>query len=228
MAALNNSIEKEEAKKARLESKKATLEQEIATLEEEIAATQKDQKELSQAREQQNKEYQTTVADQNASIQVLKQALTVLKNVYGSKSFVQQPAQFQDAGKSSGGNKVLNMIESIIANSEQAKALAIQDENNAQKSYEKSMQDMNDLVNTKTSEKEEKTGDLGRTGTELATTESTLTTNYDEKKSQETGLAAKQEECKFLFDNFDIRLEHMNGEKAALAEAKAFLQGMTA
>jgi chromosome segregation ATPase len=228
LAALNNAIEKEEAKKARLESKKSNLEQEIATLEEEIGATQKDQKELSQAREQQNKEYQTTVADQNASIQVLNQALTVLKNVYGTKSFIQQPAQFQDSGKSSGGNKVLQMIESIIADSEQAKALAIQDENNAQKSYEASMQDMNDLINSKTSEKDEKTGELGRTGTELSTTEATLTTNYDEKKSQDLGLAATEEECKFLFDNFDIRLEHMNGEKAALAEAKAFLQGMTA
>jgi hypothetical protein len=71
LAALNNKIEKEEAKKASLESKKAALEESIAKLEEEIAATQKDQKELSQAREQQNKEYQTAVADQNASIQVL-------------------------------------------------------------------------------------------------------------------------------------------------------------
>jgi hypothetical protein len=116
--------------------------------------------------------------------------LTVLKNVYGTKSFIQQPAEFQDAGKSSGGNKVLSMIESIIADTEQAKALAVQDENNAQKTYEKSMQDMNDLINTKTAEKEKQTGDLGRTGSELASTESTLTTNYDEKKSQETGLAA--------------------------------------
>merc|ERR1719491_182425 len=227
LAALNNSIEKEEAKKARLESKKTTLEQEIATLEEEIASIQKDQKELSQAREEQNKEYQVTVADQNASIQVLGQALTVLKNVYGSKSFLQQPAEFQDAGKSSSGNKVLSMIESIIADSEQAKALAIQDENNAQKTYEKMMQDMNDLTNTKSDEKNEKSGELGRTGTELASTEATLTTKLDEKKSQETGLAAKEEECKFLFDNFDIRLEHMNGEKEALSEAKAFLNGMT-
>lgn len=120
------------------------------------------------------------------------------------------------------------MIESIIADTEQAKALAVQDENNAQKTYEKSMQDMNDLINTKTAEKEKQTGDLGRTGSELASTEATLTTNYDEKKSQETGLAATQEEAKFLLDNFDIRLEHMNGEKAALGEAKAFLQGMTA
>lgn len=228
LAALNNSIEKEEAKKARLESKKTTLENEIATLEEEIANAQKDQKEASQAREQQNKEYQTTVADQNASIQVLNQALTVLKNVYGSKSFIQQPAEFQDAGKSSGGNKVLQMIESIIADSEQAKALAVQDENNAQKAYEKAMQDMNDLINTKSDEKENKKGELGRTGTELASTEATLVTKLDERKSQETGLTAKEEECKFLFDNFDIRLEHMNGEKEALAEAKAFLNGMTA
>lgn len=227
LAALNNQIEKGEAKKARLESKKTTLENEIATLEEEIAGLQKDQKEASQAREAQNKEYQVAVSDQNASIQVLNQALTVLKNVYGSKSFIQQPAQFQDAGKSSSGNKVLNMIESIIADTEQAKALAVQDENNAQKAYEKTMQDMNDLINTKSDEEDEKTGELGRTGTELASTEATLTIKLDEKKSQEIGLKAKEGECKFLFDNFEIRLEHMNGEKEALAEAKAFLNGMT-
>jgi len=89
------------------------------------------------------------------------------------------------------------------------------------------MQDMNDLINAKSDEKDEKSGELGRTGTELASTEATLTIKLDEKTSQETGLSAKESECKFLFDNFDIRLEHMNGEKEALSEAKAFLNGMT-
>lgn len=227
---LKNSIEKLSAKRERLESKHAKLEEEIGVLNEEIAATQKDQKEASQAREVGNKEYQTSVADQTASIQILNQALTVLKNVYGTKSFLQtstnQPAEFQDAGKHEGGNTVLSMISSIIADAEQAKALAIQDEQSAQKSYEAAMQGMNDLINTKSAEVSEKTGEKGQVGKELATTESTLTLKNDEKTSQETGLAAKQADCKFLFDNFQLRLDHMNGEKEALAEAKAFLNGM--
>ncbi len=49
--------------------------------------------------------YQITVGDQNASIKVLNQALTVLQNVYG-ESLLQQPAAYEDKGQHGSSNKV--------------------------------------------------------------------------------------------------------------------------
>lgn len=227
LSALNNQIEKDEAKRAQLESKKATLEQEIDQFEKDIAETQKSQKEFSQEREEQNKEFQVTVQDQNASIKVLNQALTVLKNVYGASLIQQQPEGFKDDGQHAGGNKVLSMISQIINDCQKSKELAVQDENNAQKAYEQSMIGMNDMISSTTDSKDQASGELGRTGEKLASTVATLELNYQEKTSQQTALAARQQECKFLFDNFQVRLDHMNQEKEALAEAKAFLNGMT-
>lgn len=37
---------------------------------------------------------------------------------------------------------------------------------------------------------------------------------------------AREEDCSFLLNNFDLRQEHMQGEIDALNEAKAFLKGM--
>lgn len=228
LKALNNVIEKGEAKQGRLTSKIEALNNEITKIDEEIASTQKDQKELSQAREGENKEYQITVADQNASIAVLTKALDVLKNVYGAKvSLVQQtPGEFQDGGKHEGGNSVLGLISQIISDCNTAKKLAVQDENNAQKAYEGSMQAMNDLINAKSEEKVTKDSEKGKAEMDLTNTETKLESDQTLRSDKEAAMKGKQEECKFLFENFDVRLEHMNGEKAALAEAKSFLQGM--
>ncbi len=48
----------------------------------------------------------------------------------------------------------------------------------------------------------------------------------DEQYNEDLQLKQWKDDCKFLFDNFDIRQEHMTGEIEALGEAKSFLQGM--
>merc|ERR1719482_811082 len=77
-------------------------------------------------REKENADFQTTVAEQRASQQILTKALDVLKAVYAKKEFMQIRAKQEPAGpppppgfkkyeKSGGSGGVMGMIEQIIA-----------------------------------------------------------------------------------------------------------------
>merc|ERR1711897_51449 len=68
-----------------------TLTEAIETLKAEIAEMQVQLKRAGEDREKENKEFQTTVADQRATQKLLKAALTVLQDFYGKKAaFMQQ------------------------------------------------------------------------------------------------------------------------------------------
>lgn len=85
---------------------------------------------------------------------------------------------------------------------------------------------MNDIISSLDAENNEHRTTKAAKGKELATLKVELNANRNELKSLETKNSAKEEECKFLMDNFDVRLDHMNDEIAALKEAKSFLKGM--
>merc|ERR1712045_622747 len=71
-----------------------TLDNEIKKLKSEIAEMQVLMKRAGEDREKENKEFQTTVADQRATQKLLKAALTVLQDFYGKKAaFMQQHKQ---------------------------------------------------------------------------------------------------------------------------------------
>merc|ERR1719356_1255993 len=63
-----------------------TLDDEIKKLKSEIAEMQVQMKRAGEDREKENKEFQTTVADQRATQKLLKAALTVLQDFYGKKA----------------------------------------------------------------------------------------------------------------------------------------------
>merc|ERR1719146_12655 len=100
----------------------------IATLQTEVAELQLQLKRAGEDRELENKDFQTTVADQRETQRLLTSALKVLEGVY-AKKFVQvgnkvarkQPAGpppppgFKDYKQSSGASGLLGMIEQIIA-----------------------------------------------------------------------------------------------------------------
>merc|ERR1712129_456962 len=63
----------------------------IAKLKDEIAEMQVQMKRAGEDREKENKEFQTTVADQRETQKLLKAAMTVLQDFYGKKAaFMQQ------------------------------------------------------------------------------------------------------------------------------------------
>merc|ERR1711992_393753 len=96
--------EKKEREKADLIAKIEDLEMTIKTLTKaidklkaEIAEMQVQMKRAGEDREKENKEFQSTVADQRATQKLLKAPLTVLQDFYGKKAALLQQ-QKQPAG----------------------------------------------------------------------------------------------------------------------------------
>merc|ERR1712187_596748 len=92
-----------------------------------IATTETEIKEASEAREKENTAFQTTIADQRATQDILKKALLKLEDFYkkglGKEVFVQQrvaqtpPAQFNAYKMNAGSSPVMGLIEQIIEDS---------------------------------------------------------------------------------------------------------------
>merc|ERR1719345_401536 len=75
-----------------------TLGKELETLKKDIADLQVQMKRAGEDREKQNKEFQTTVADQRATQKLLTVALNILKGFYDKAALVQKESQTQPAG----------------------------------------------------------------------------------------------------------------------------------
>merc|ERR1719356_2263430 len=97
-------------------------------------------------REKENKEFQSTVADQRATQKLLKAALTVLQDFYGKKAALLQrtkqepagppPPRFEAYKKNAASGGVMDMISQIISDAKAMEAEAIRSEEDAQKAYE--------------------------------------------------------------------------------------------
>jgi uncharacterized coiled-coil protein SlyX len=229
-------IEELEAKIADLTSTIDELTKAIATLQAEIAEMQTQLKRAGEDREKENADFQTTVADQRASQQILNKALDVLKAVYAKKELMQIRAKQEPAGpppppgfkkyaNSGGAGGVLGMIEQIIRDAKQLEAEAIQAETDSQKAYEsfvkdsnKSIEEKNRDITTKTEEKASKEADktAAEEGKETAMNEAQQLSNEN---------ADLHKSCDFVLKNFDIRQEARDQEVEALRQAKAILSG---
>merc|ERR1719388_548453 len=125
---------------AKIEDLTATIDaltQAIEQLKAEIAEMQVQLKRAGEDREKENKEFQTTVADQRATQKLLQQALNVLKGFYDKKAaaaaLVQagQPAGpppppgFKEYNKSGAAGGVMGMIQQIINDAKAMEAEAI-------------------------------------------------------------------------------------------------------
>merc|ERR1719235_1151372 len=141
---------------ADLESSKTTLAEEIEGLKAEIATTYTEMKGASELRVAQNKEFQMTVVDAQATQAILTKALDRLKAFYASKSFLQkgkttttkQPGYKKNAGASS----IMSMIGSIIEESKELEKDALTAENEASADYETYIADSNAAVSAMSKE----------------------------------------------------------------------------
>lgn len=191
-----------------------------------------------QIRQEENTNFQKTVADQITSIKVLNSALEVLKQTFekpedlmqvaakSSEKSSEKPENFERYEQNTGGDAVLTLIRTIIGDTEAAKEASVTSENAAQAAYEKSMKGSND---SKAAKEEELNTFRGAKADLSKSIEAQTLENADNESllsSKSTYLATKQEECKFLMDNFTVRQEGQGAEIEALQEAKSFLKGM--
>merc|ERR1711978_249194 len=182
----------------------------ITKLKSEIAEMQLQMKRAGEDREKENKEFQTTVADQRATQKLLKAALTVLQDFYGKKAaFMQQqkqpagpppPPGFEEYKKNAASGGVMKMIEEIINDAKAMEAEAIRSEEDAQKAYE-------DFVKETNASKEAK---------EAVMLELEQLSNYN---------AELHQSCDFVMKNFEVRQTARDEEVEALKQAKAILSG---
>jgi len=209
----------------------------ISTLKSEIAEMQVQLKRGGEDREKQNKEFQTTVADQRATQKLLKAALGVLQDFYGKKaaaaSLLQKqepvgpppPPGFEAYKNNAANGGVMSMIEQIINDAKAMEAEAIRSEEDAQKAYEDFVKETNASI-------EAKSKDIVNKSEEKAKTEVDLVETQKEKEAAVLDLeqlsnynAQLHQSCDFVLKNFDLRQTGRDEEVEALRQAKAILSG---
>jgi len=138
----------------------------IATLQKEIAEMNLQIKRKGEDRELENKDFQTTVADQREMQRLLSKALQVLRVVYKSSEVVASPpALLQQAegrqeppppppgfstygqGRVAGG--VIGLMEGIVSDTKAMETETLHDEQQAQEEYERVVKDLNASIQAK-------------------------------------------------------------------------------
>jgi len=225
------------AKIADTESTIDALGKAIDGLKAEIAEMQVQLKRAGEDREKQNKEFQTTVADQRETQKLLQAAVGVLAEVYGKggkgAALAQKqepagpppPAGFEAYKKSAASGGVMGLLQQIISDAKAMEAEAIRAEEDSQKAYEDFVKDTNasveaknkDIVNkSQAKAKAEMVLVQAKQGKESVMLELQQLSNYN---------AELHSSCDFVMKNFELRQTARDEEIEALKQAKAILSG---
>merc|ERR550537_2186089 len=213
------------AKIADLEAKIAQLTDAINTLKSEVADLQLQIKRGGEDRELQNKEFQTTIAEQRASQQILKKALEVLAAFYKGASMLQQPAGFEAYKKNEKSGGVMGMIQSIIDDAKKMESEAIRAEEDAQKAYEDFVKESNASIEAKNKDIANKSDVKAKAEADLMEAKETLEATELELTQLANMNAELHKSCDFVLANFDVRQAARAEEVEALRQAKAILSG---
>merc|ERR1719273_472010 len=235
--------EKKEREKKDLIAKIEDLEMTIKALTEaieklkgEIAEMQVQMKRAGEDREKQNKEFQSTVADQRETQKLLKAALNVLQDFYGKKAaFMQQhkqepagpppPPGFEAYKKNAASGGVMDMISQIISDAKAMEAEAIRSEEDAQKAYEDFVKETNASIEAKSKEIVNKSAEKAKAEDELVETKKAKEAVMLELEQLSNYNAELHQSCDFVMKNFDVRQTARDEEIEAFKQAKAILSG---
>merc|ERR1712038_949729 len=221
---------------ADLEAAIDALAKAIATLKSEIAEMQVQLKRAGEDREMQNKEFQTTVADQRATQKLLKAALGVLQDFYGkakAPSLVQRqepvgpppPPGFEEYKNNAASGGVMSMIQQIISDAKAMEAEAIRSEEDAQKAYEDFVKETNNSIKAKSRDIVNKSEQKAKAETDLVDAKKAKDAVMLELEQLSNYNAELQQSCNFVLKNFDLRQTARDEEVEALRQAKAILSG---
>lgn len=213
-----------------LQAQIKTLTDDIDTLQTKTTDLKKEMKEEGENREKEHNEFQKTIADQRASRTLLQKALKVLEGFYAKKAFLQKagpasPAGFNEYENNAGGNTVLNLLKTIITETNTMEQETTRDENTAQSNYEKFVAESNktlelykkEIVN-KTEEKSNNEGELSDSNDDMQSK------RFDEEELNNESDDIKKR-CDFVVNNFDARQAARDSEVEALRQAKDILSG---
>jgi len=225
------------AKIADLESTIKSLSEAIDTLKAEIAEMQVQLKRAGEDREKQNKEFQSTVADQRETQKLLTAALGVLQDFYAKKapaaSLAQKqepvgpppPPGFETYKTSAASGGVLAMIQQIISDAKAMEADTIRSEEDAQKAYEDFVKETNNSIEAKSKDIVNKSELKAKREIDLVEAKEAKEGVLLELEQLSNYNAELQQSCNFVLKNFDIRQTARDEEIEALRQAKAILSG---
>jgi len=244
---LNNNerdTEMKERDKADLEAKIEDLAMTIDTLAKEIEALKADVAELQvqlkragEDRENQNKEFQVTVADQRATQKLLAAALNILKGFYEKAALVQKQAQtkqatgqapppgFKSYEKNAASGGVMGMMQGIIDDAKAMEAEAIRGEEDSQKAYEDFVKDSNASIEEKTKDIVSKSDMKAKAEGDKVEAETELESTMGELEQLANENADLHKSCDFTLKNFELRQTARDDEIEALKQALAMFSG---
>merc|ERR1719163_2056662 len=209
------------------------LQEEIAAAKSQIAETETAILKASQVREGENAEFQTTVADQRATQDILNKALGKLKAFYKKaaggalmqRASQEPPVKFNSYKTNAGASPVIGMIEQIIEDSKALESEAVAGETEAQASYEKFVADSNALIKELNEQVAAKTKASAKAKEDTAQANSDLETTIEELESPALTEEDLHGECDWVMKNFAARQKARLDEMEAIGQAKGILSG---
>lgn len=228
-----------------LQSQIADLTQQITTLTSEIEALKAEivemhiqTKSAAEDRAAENQEYQHTIVDQRATQEILKKALTRLRDFYAKKALVQiradpvpgaaapaAPEGFKEYKKNSAAGGVVGMIQEIINDSKALVDEATAAEQDAQTGYEEFIRNTNEGVNQRSRDITNKSETKALAEQDKAAADESLKGTLRELEKLHTYNGELHRSCDFVLENFDTRQTARDQEVEALHQAKAILSG---
>eukprot|EP00415_Alexandrium_ostenfeldii_P001299 UN1299 len=211
-----------------------TLAEEIDNLKKQIAEMQVQMKRAGEDREKENKEFQTTVADQRETQKLLQAALGVLGDFYGKKAALMQkqepvgpppPAGFEAYKNNAASGGVMGLLKQIISDAKAMEAEAIRSEEDAQKAYEDFVKETNASIQAKSKEIVNKSEQKAKAETDLVAAKESKEAVMLELEQLSNYNAQLRQSCDFVMKNFEVRQTARDEEVEALKQAKAILSG---
>merc|ERR1712187_519836 len=225
---------------AKIEDLEMTIDQltkAIDQLKAEIAEMQVQLKRAGEDREKQNKEFQTTIADQRETQKLLTAAVAILGEFYGKAekaAMLQQrqepvgpppPAGFEAYKKSAASGGVMSMLQQIISDAKAMEAETIRSEEDAQKAYEDFVKDTNASIEAKSKDIVNKSEVKAKKESDLVATKDSKEATMLELEQLSNYNAQLHQSCDFVMKNFELRQTARDEEVEALKQAKAILSG---
>merc|ERR1719191_1880078 len=214
------------------------LAKEIEVLKAEVAELQVQMKRAGEDREKENKEFQTTVADQRATQKLLAAALNILKGFYEKAALVQKkeaskkqtagqapPPGFKSYEKNAASGGVMGMMSGIINDAKAMEAEAIRGEESAQKTYEEFVMDTNMSIEEKVKDITGKTEAKAKAEGDKVEAETERDSVLGELEQLANENADLHKSCDFTLKNFELRQTARDEEIEALKQSIAMFSG---
>jgi len=224
-------------------AKSAELKDDVKVLEAELAKLTKEQAEMDKIRQEENAVYVETKNDLELALGGVRKALDVLKDYYGSASFVQDSKSDEDdaalmqqppaprhhhAQKVGAGNAIIIILEQIESDFATNLAKVESEESDEQSAYEKSTAENKYSKVSKSEDVKYKTQEAKSLDTDMAELMSDRETAQAELNAVNEYYARVKDRCVAEPESFEERKKRRDAEIAGLKEALDILKNEAA